>query len=874
MCVGACCVCADVCVETPNAAECAALAGTFSNFGAGCWVDVCSPATGACCDPLGSCAVLTAAECGNLGGTYQGDGTTCGSTTCGPLTGACCYPGGCQNDQTASECAAGSGTFYGPGTTCDPGTCRVGACCTAQVCQSVTESACSSGGGAFLGDGVQCNAIVCADCNGNSVPDALDISGGTSDDCNLNGVPDECDIASGSSQDANQNGIPDECDPPTTGACCLIDGSCGIQTASACNQANGTYQGDGSTCDPNPCPPAGACCGAAIVYGAQPATNLIVKLNPTTGEIVGGFAPPTAAAMQPAHVNVGLAMGEGVLYYVNTDAAPLTIFELDPVSGAAVRATRVAPPAPDDDHGERDIGVGNWLFGGLAYGAGRLFGNHGQIDLHKVELAGGEAYYWGASMQPTRAIGGDGPGRFFVRDTAGAIVELSAVSNVASTNAVPSPASDVEGLAFAGSTLYASTASGLLYRLDPNDGDVLSQITVPGGALFGLAVSGSLGECASLTQSACGQAGGTWQGAGTTCDDSDSDGVADLCEPPPPTGACCAASGSCSVITPNDCAAQSGVYRGDGTTCEPNPCPPPPPPIGACCATGGSCSVLTPSDCAAQSGAYRGDGTTCEPNPCPPPPGACCQPTGVCASAADAAACTALGGVFQGAGASCATIVCPVDPCTLDADGDGTNNCADGCPNDPAKTAPGACGCGVPDVNTDGDGAPDCADQCPGDPAKTTPGACGCGVPDVDTDGDGLLDCADNCPAVANADQADFDADGLGSACDSDEPGRPDPNLPASDFVRGFVDLLSGQATDADFQQNLNDLATTVDGLPGNRLEELDNSGRVLPDPNAAATAREIEDLAISLGICPAATAMILSIALFGALLVRRRQGP
>jgi len=32
-----------------------------------------------------------------------------------------------------------------------------------------------------------------ADCNGNGIPDPLDISGGTSEDCNLNNVPDECE---------------------------------------------------------------------------------------------------------------------------------------------------------------------------------------------------------------------------------------------------------------------------------------------------------------------------------------------------------------------------------------------------------------------------------------------------------------------------------------------------------------------------------------------------------------------------------------------------------------------------------------------------------------------------------------------------------
>lgn len=38
-------------------------------------------------------------------------------------------------------------------------------------------------------------------------------------------------------------------------------------------------------------------------------------------------------------------------------------------------------------------------------------------------------------------------------------------------------------------------------------------------------------------------------------------------------------------------------------------------------------------------------------------------------------------------------------------------------------------------------GAVEYVDECLGDPAKTTPGVCGCGVPDVDGNGNGVLDC-------------------------------------------------------------------------------------------------------------------------------------
>ncbi|MFZ5563722.1 MAG: choice-of-anchor Q domain-containing protein, partial [Thermodesulfobacteriota bacterium] len=46
-------------------------------------------------------------------------------------------------------------------------------------------------------------------------------------------------------------------------------------------------------------------------------------------------------------------------------------------------------------------------------------------------------------------------------------------------------------------------------------------------------------------------------------------------------------------------------------------------------------------------------------------------------------------------------------------------------------------------LDTDGDGTPDNEDGCPNDPDKIDPGACGCGVPDTDSDDDGIADCVD-----------------------------------------------------------------------------------------------------------------------------------
>ena len=43
--------------------------------------------------------------------------------------------------------------------------------------------------------------------------------------------------------------------PPPTGACCFMDGSCVVAGQQDCEDEHGTYMGDGTTCDPNPCHP-------------------------------------------------------------------------------------------------------------------------------------------------------------------------------------------------------------------------------------------------------------------------------------------------------------------------------------------------------------------------------------------------------------------------------------------------------------------------------------------------------------------------------------------------------------------------------------------------------------------------------------------
>ena len=63
--------------------------------------------------------------------------------------------------------------------------------------------------------------------------------------------------------------------------------------------------------------------------------------------------------------------------------------------------------------------------------------------------------------------------------------------------------------------------------------------------------------------------------------------------------------------------------------------------------------------------------------------------------------------------------------------------------------------------DSDGDSVCDIDDECPDDPNKTEPGSCGCGVSDLDTDNDQIPDCIDMCPELALA---------MGSECDDGDP--------------------------------------------------------------------------------------------------------
>jgi len=115
--------------------------------------------------------------------------------------------------------------------------------------------------------------------------------------------------------------------------------------------------------------------------------------------------------------------------------------------------------------------------------------------------------------------------------------------------------------------------------------------------------------------------------------------------------------------------------------------------------------------------------------------------------------------------------------------------------------------------DTDGDGVNDFEDNCPSTANANQADFDGDGIGDVcdDSDGDTVFDSVDNCPSTANANQLDTDADGIGDVCDDSD----------GDTVFDSVDNCRTIA-------NADQLDTDADGI-GNACDE-DDDNDFIPD--------------------------------------------
>ena len=145
--------------------------------------------------------------------------------------------------------------------------------------------------------------------------------------------------------------------PAGTGACCENDGTCSILTLSDCNGLGGSFEGEGTSCTPNPCPqPTGACCfgdgscliqtaadcasGSGIYQGDDTTCN---PCTPFTGACCENDGTCSVLTLSDCNGLGGIFQGNGVACTVDLCPVILTPF-IDPLPIPPLATPTVGSP--------------------------------------------------------------------------------------------------------------------------------------------------------------------------------------------------------------------------------------------------------------------------------------------------------------------------------------------------------------------------------------------------------------------------------------------------------------------------------------------------------------------------------------------------
>ncbi|MCH8344017.1 MAG: proprotein convertase P-domain-containing protein [Planctomycetes bacterium] len=257
---------------------------------------LCGQPTGACCFTDGTCTVETSDDCNAFGGTYQGDGSPCFNP--GPLQTFVSTPGVAIPDGNPVG-VSDTITVPGPGSIIGDVNVDltinhtwVGDLCVTLTHNNKTVTLIARPG---LVPDVCDGTGSCCGCDEDNYDDIIlddeGTGGAIENQCafNLTSLPNYTPNEALSAFDGQDKagpwtitvtdlfpadagtlvqwslhiaeGIPKCSQRPTTGACC-VSGACSIETEADCISLGGAYEGDGTSCSPNPCqqPQAGACC--------------------------------------------------------------------------------------------------------------------------------------------------------------------------------------------------------------------------------------------------------------------------------------------------------------------------------------------------------------------------------------------------------------------------------------------------------------------------------------------------------------------------------------------------------------------------------------------------------------------------------------
>jgi len=341
-------------------------------------------------------------------------------------------------------------------------------------------------------------------------------------------------------QDGELNCPPAGADPE--GACCFEDGSCLYVTEADCA---GVWLGEGTVCDPNPCPPPfGACCLSLgdCVYTQEETcphewlgAGTVCDPNPCP-QPMGACCFEDGSCLYVTEAEcAGDWLGMGTVCDPNPCPQPMGACCFEDGSCEYVV--------------EADCPTGDW----------RMFVT---CDPNPCDQPTGACCFPDGSCEVLTEL-----------DCQGAGGDWLGTGYACDPNPCPQPlgACCFEDGSCETLTFDECMAQGGSYwipgRADPVDYCDPNPCEQPVGACCF-----EDGSCLYVTEAEC---QGDWLGMGTVCDPNPC---------PQPLGACCFEDGSCLYVTEAEC---QGDWLGMGTVCDPNPCPQP---FGACCYEDGGCS--------------------------------------------------------------------------------------------------------------------------------------------------------------------------------------------------------------------------------------------------------------------------------------------
>ncbi len=447
-----------------------------------------------------------------------------------------------------------------------------GSCCiSGNGCVLTTMQQCQASGGLFLG------TTTCADC---------DQRGGCCvGQCLANVTPGQCLAQNGQYYPVGTTCAPANCGAQAGGACCnAITGAC-VMAASltACPSSQGLFY-PGTTCNPSPCGPQGACCNTST-------NQCTLTTAPACGNgswISGGTCTPGVACLVGACCNA--ATDICVLTTPANCLAPYQFF-----AGISCTTQPCLPQVVCCTGFNAACAIMSKGQCAATYG-GVVMMNATSCTPNPCLQIGACCDVTGCSVKPVGQCAAGLPFTIGATCTSlacppytwGACCQQSGCT-IVNIGQCPSPNLWVSGGSCGLFTNSCPPASGAC--------------CIPGQSCF---VS---------YQGTCVVNGviGVWHGW-TTCTPTN---------PCAATGACCVGGLCAANQTSTQCTGTFFLNAG----CAPNPCG-----LGACCnQTAGSCVIMTQAECNRHGVVYLGDNVQCTPQICAPPTGACCNSiTGMC----------------------------------------------------------------------------------------------------------------------------------------------------------------------------------------------------------------------------------------------------